>query len=100
MVEALYLWIGFLESAAGSLVIIADMSSSDILTQPFLPPPPGVVANPLYPQTRGSDLTVTCSVFLSIMIFFVSIRTYTKLWITRKVTWDDRTSPHPFILIQ
>lgn len=68
------------------------MSSSDILSQPFYPPPPGVVPNQLDPQTRGRDLTITCSVFLGIMITFVSIRAYTKLWIMRKVTWDDRMS--------
>lgn len=25
------------------------------------------------------------------MIMFVSVRAYAKLWIMRKVTWDDRT---------
>ena len=70
------------------------MSSSSIFSQPFYPPPPGVVPNPSNPQTRGRDLTVTCSVFLGIMIIFVSIRTYTKLWLMRKVTWDDRMYSH------
>ncbi len=72
------------------------MSSADILNEPFHPPPPGVVPNSLNPQTRGRDMTITCSVFLSMMICFVSIRTYTKLWIMGKVTWDDRMLPHAF----
>ena len=71
----------------------ADMSSSDVYNRPFYPPPPGVVPNLYNPQTRGRDLTITCSIFLGIMISFVSIRAYTKLWIVRKVTWDDRMSP-------
>ena len=34
-------------------------------------------------------MITTCSVFLGIMIIFVSVRVYAKLWIIRKVTWDD-----------
>ncbi|CAD6593060.1 MAG: hypothetical protein ASARMPRED_006953, partial [Alectoria sarmentosa] len=74
------------------------MSSSDVYNRPFYPPPPGVVPNLYNPQTRGRDLTITCSIFLGIMISFVSIRAYTKLWIVRKVTWDDLTCLIGFLL--
>lgn len=71
----------------------ADMKPPDDSIQPFSPPPPGVLPNYLNPHTRGSALTITCSMFLAIMIVAVSIRAYTKLRIMRKVTWDDRTIP-------
>ena len=66
------------------------MSSFEFLNQPFSPPPPGVVPSQLNPQTQGYVMITTCSVFLAIMIVFVSVRVYAKLWIIRKVTWDDR----------
>ena len=72
------------------------MDSSNILNQPFHQPPPSVLLDDSHGQTGGRDLTITCSVLLSIMIIFVSIRVYTKLRIMRKTTWDDRTSPHAF----
>lgn len=74
------------------------MSSADILNQPFHPPPPGVMPNQLNQQSRGRDLTTTCSVFLGMMISFVFVRAYTKLCIMRKVTWDDLTCLSGFLL--
>ena len=41
-------------------------------------------------------MITTYSVFLGIMIIFVLVRAYAKLWIMRKVTWDDRISYRSF----
>ena len=69
---------------------LAIMSSSEFLKQPFSPPPPGVVPSQSNIQSRGYVMITSCSVFLGIMIVFVSVRIYAKLWIIHKVTWDDR----------
>ena len=71
------------------------MNSSALFNKPLQPPPPVVLPNHFNPQTRGRDLTTICSIFLAFMIISVAIRAYTKLWIMRKLAWDDRKSPRP-----
>ena len=80
----------------GTLKLAAEMVPSDVFKQPFHPPPPGVLLDYSHPQTQGRVMTITSSVFLGIMIVFVSIRAYTKLLIVRKITWDDRMSTYAF----
>ena len=69
--------------------------SCDMSEQPFLPPPRGIVPNYTNPHSIGQSLTITCSIFLVIMIVFVMIRIYTKSRIMRKFTWDDSMYPPP-----
>ena len=71
------------------------MDSTGLLEQPFVPPPANVKSNYLDPQTRGVDLTISCSVFFGLMVTFAAIRAYVKLWISRRLTWDDRNDPIP-----
>lgn len=83
----------FKEKPYSILILSEVMSSSDAFNQPFLPPPGGLVPNYTKPHSTGRSLTITCSIFLGIMIVFVMVRLYTKLKIIKKATWDDCISP-------
>ncbi len=59
---------------------------------PALQPPPGVIPNFNDPYTRGPVLIALSAVAIAIMYLFVIIRLYCKVWVHRKVSWDDRKS--------
>lgn len=59
---------------------------------PGLEPPLGVQPNFINPEGRGYVILVVGSVLLTLMIIFYTVRMYTKLFLIRKLTWDDRMS--------
>ncbi|MCJ1380898.1 hypothetical protein MMC17_004007 [Xylographa soralifera] len=66
------------------------MNSSNLFDElPAAEPPPGVVPNFVNPYTQAPLLIITGSVFVAIMIMFVSARLYAKAFVIRKATWDD-----------
>ena len=52
-------------------------------------PPPGVTPNFADPQTRTNIFIVVYAVFTSLVVLFVSLRLYAKMWIIRSIGWDD-----------
>jgi len=54
-------------------------------------PPPGVIPNFVDPETRGPVLLIVGSIFMVIMLVLASMRFYTKIFIVRRLTWDDYT---------
>ncbi|KAL8711936.1 MAG: hypothetical protein Q9220_003632 [cf. Caloplaca sp. 1 TL-2023] len=56
---------------------------------PGLAPLPGVIPDFDDPYTRGPMLLALTAVAIGIMFLFVLARFYCKIWIHRKLTWDD-----------
>ena len=58
---------------------------------PALSPPPGIQSNFVNPQNQTLSFLLVTSILFGMMgIFFVN-RVYTKAFIIKKYTWDDRT---------
>ena len=62
------------------------LSLADI---PAAPPPPGVIPNYVNPYSEGPVLIIVGSIFVAIMLLFVSVRIYTKVKIVGKSSPDD-----------
>jgi hypothetical protein len=60
---------------------------------PAMEPPAGVVPNFANPESKGHIAIVVGSILTALMVCFFAIRAYTKLFILRKLTWDDCTAP-------
>lgn len=60
-----------------------------VFQSPGLTPPPGTTPNFTHPTDRGPVLIVVNGILLALMMVFIAIRSYTKLAIVRKVSWDD-----------
>ncbi|KAF2683303.1 hypothetical protein K458DRAFT_304781 [Lentithecium fluviatile CBS 122367] len=58
---------------------------------PAMAPPPGVESNLINPESIGYRQTITTSILLAIMMPFVFNRIYVKVWLVRKISWDDGT---------
>ncbi|CAG8982005.1 hypothetical protein HYALB_00004874 [Hymenoscyphus albidus] len=58
---------------------------------PAITPPPGVVSNFLDPENHGAAQVKATSVMLAVVLVFFLNRVYVKLFLTKKVTWDDGT---------
>ena len=56
---------------------------------PALSPPPGVESNFVNPEDRGYILKSVATVLFCFMVCFFANRVYTKLFIIRKLGWDD-----------
>ena len=52
-------------------------------------PPDGVAPNFLHPIDQNQPLYIEGSLLLGIAIPFLLNRVYNKIWIDRKLTWDD-----------
>ncbi|KAL8722484.1 MAG: hypothetical protein Q9225_001048 [Loekoesia sp. 1 TL-2023] len=58
---------------------------------PALPPPAGMQANFENPQSRAYLTVIPCAAIVGLMIIFVFIRMYTKVYILKAMGWDDYT---------
>ncbi|CAG8956288.1 hypothetical protein HYFRA_00003668 [Hymenoscyphus fraxineus] len=58
---------------------------------PAIPPPPGIVSNFLDPENHGAAQVKATSILLAVTLVFFLSRVYVKLFLTKKVTWDDGT---------
>lgn len=54
-----------------------------------LPPPPGVISNFIHPYSIAERVTVASIILVTLMVFCVVIRFYTKLFIKQMWGWDD-----------
>lgn len=73
---------------AGRPLTVLDFSQI-----PSMPPPPGVTSNFVNPENNSSILIIVCTICLVFLLLFVSLRMYTRLWISRSFGLDDGTHP-------
>ena len=64
-------------------------SIKDIRMIPALPPPPGSKSNFIDPVDHGVIYIAVGSVGLVLVVLFVLLRLYVKVWILRLFGWDD-----------
>ena len=62
-----------------------------LATYPSIAPPNGITPNFVNPYTRGPEQIEVTSVILGLVIIFFINRCYVKLWLMKKVSWDDAT---------
>ena len=65
----------------------------DPTNPPALIPPPGVIPDFVHPESRAVYTVVISAVCLALMGVFVSIRVYSRIYITRAWTKDDSKIP-------
>lgn len=58
---------------------------------PLAAPPPGIRPNPLHPESRAVVATSGIAICVFLMMVFVLMRVYIKLFISRTFGWDDCT---------
>ena len=63
---------------------------------PGMFPPPGVIPNFDDPYSRGETYTAVATALMVAMFIFVTCKVYTKLFIARKLGWDDCKSLQSF----
>lgn len=68
---------------------LAAIPPSVLDTISALQPPVGVESNFVDPEDRGYVLNSVATVLFCIMVFFFANRVYTRLFIVRKLGWDD-----------
>lgn len=62
---------------------------NNLAIKPALNPPPGVTSNFINPETRANEFVITVSIALAVVLVFVSLRLYAKIWVTHSAGWDD-----------
>lgn len=71
-----------------------------LATTPVVEPPNGTISNFVNPETR-TELSVTVtSVIMAISLLFYFNRVYVKLYLMKRVTWDDATLLMAVVRIQ
>lgn len=73
----------------------SGMDSNSLLLYGAFPlgvPPPGVVPNYANPANRTYQLIITVAVCTVLMVTALAIRFYSKLRVTRNLSWDDYTA--------
>lgn len=73
----------------GSCHTSMDYSNIPLQDIPGAPAPPGQTSNVVDPESRGRLTIVVCSTFMSLVIAFVTLRVYSRLWLARSFTKDD-----------
>jgi hypothetical protein len=64
-------------------------SNVDLTKIPALDPPPGVTPDFVDPATRANLTLVSCAGIVAVMILFVMLRMYTKIYVIQTTGWDD-----------
>ena len=67
----------------------ANIPPSVLDTLPALQPPTGVESNFVNPENKNYVQISVATVLFSLMVCLFANRVYTKLFIIRKVSWDD-----------
>lgn len=62
-----------------------------LATMPSIPPPNGIVPNFLNPYTRAPTQVIPTSIILGLVVVFFCNRVYVKLWLQKRLSWDDGT---------
>lgn len=68
---------------------LANLISAQLALIPAANPLPGVIPNFVGPHSDGPIIFIVGSILVAIMLLLLGVRLYTKLFITRKRTWDD-----------
>lgn len=66
-----------------------DLSKQDLSKIPALKPPPGVTPNFENPENFFGTIIGTIVVCLTLTTFLAWTRIYTRLFITKSISWDD-----------
>ena len=72
-----------------------DFANIPIQDIPALKPPPGVIPNFDHPYSSACLMLVIIAIALPLMLIFVTLRIYVRLWV--KKTWaheDSKSSLH------
>ena len=64
-------------------------SGANLSAIPSLNPPPSVTPDFVHPVTRANLTLIPCACIVAVMILFVILRLYTKLYVIQAVGWDD-----------
>lgn len=64
---------------------------------PSIPPPPGVIPNFQNPETSKNTQIISTGFILGLVVIFFFNRAYAKVFLMRKLTWDDATLLIAFI---
>lgn len=64
-------------------------SDVDLTKIPALNPPPGVAPDFVDPATRANLTLISCAAIVAVMILFVMLRMYTKIYVIQTTGWDD-----------
>ncbi|KAI9747112.1 MAG: hypothetical protein M1815_004617 [Lichina confinis] len=59
--------------------------------RPGLPPPPGVTSNFVDPPGDGTSIIIVCAIELVLTTVILLLRMYTRIFVNRRVWWDDYT---------
>lgn len=62
-----------------------------LASTPTIPPPNGTIPNFVDPYTEAPTQIIVTSVILGLVIVFFCNRAYVKLWLMKKLSWDDAT---------
>lgn len=76
-------------------LVIGKVTPQEFAKYPLLPPPKGVRSDFENAPNRNASVFVVDSIALAIMVAFFLNRIYTKHFIVRKYSWDDRESNPP-----
>ncbi|KAL9577510.1 MAG: hypothetical protein Q9212_006315, partial [Teloschistes hypoglaucus] len=71
--------------------VVIDPSNPALAMYPLASPPPGVIPNFVNPESHAYQLVITVAVCLALVVIAVSMRLYTKHFITKSMGWDDFT---------
>lgn len=66
---------------------------------PVLQPPPGVRSNFINPESRGYILLTFGSFLFALMVIFLAIRFYVRIFIARQTSWGDGMNLNPIQLL-
>lgn len=69
--------------------VALDPSNPALAKYPLASPPPGVIPNFVNPESHAYQLIITVAVCLAFVVIAVSMRLYTKQFITKSMGWDD-----------
>lgn len=72
-----------------ALAIAKAGGSFNASITPLVAPPPGIESNFVNPATRGDGFRAVVIGFTLLGGICTIIRLYTRVWIIRKVGWDD-----------
>lgn len=64
-------------------------NGADLSNIPALSPPAGIMSNFIDPANRANITIIPCAGIVAVMILFVFLRMYTKIYITGSTGWDD-----------
>ncbi|KAF2121687.1 hypothetical protein BDV96DRAFT_627957 [Lophiotrema nucula] len=62
-----------------------------LASMPAITPPNGTIPNFVDPYSKGPTQIIVTSIILGLVVIFFCNRAYVKLWLMKKLSWDDAT---------